>query len=383
MERGTATAMVLGVAGAGMAALYLLRRIPSGKGRVAVTVLDASTGDPVAGASVTVGADTKTSAVDGRAVFDVDPGEYDVTVSKQGYQDCSTTATATGGHETRITCRLVSGGGPVDRFSLKVTVKGMVDFGSDLYSQTKWVKVERPVSGIKVVADGPTPRDGFTLPDGTVTFNLLSGPYTVKVVRDSTVLASVSVQLDGDKETTIELGPLVSLPKVTAPPLYTDYGGRYSMVPDAVPFLASGGAYRTGRVGVVVDHSDQREIDDTTVEVFETNDPTINSPADINVVLLYTVHNMRISRGWRGMWEGECSCGFDKTGEWEDVYHALLDHGNSVASPGTASYLGEPAPSTAQINVAGEGKYLHVIVTNPRTKATTMLVMPIAIPEDP
>ncbi|USQ78187.1 carboxypeptidase regulatory-like domain-containing protein [Ornithinimicrobium faecis] len=104
---GTASGTV--TVGDGETATLDLTMVKEPRGTAAVTVVDAATGDPVAGAQVAVGDTTIETADNGVAVVaDLLPGTHDVTVSRSGYLDGMTEVTVVAGEEAAVTVELVA-----------------------------------------------------------------------------------------------------------------------------------------------------------------------------------------------------------------------------------------------------------------------------------
>jgi len=71
-------------------------------GTISGTVTDSSTGNPIAGATVTANGISVSTGADGTYTIEVPPGTYNVTVSADGYKDSSKTNIAVGAEEAKI-----------------------------------------------------------------------------------------------------------------------------------------------------------------------------------------------------------------------------------------------------------------------------------------
>jgi len=71
-------------------------------GTISGTVTDSSTGNPIAGATVTANGISVSTGADGTYTIEVPPGTYNVTVSMNGYKDSSKTDITVGAEEAKI-----------------------------------------------------------------------------------------------------------------------------------------------------------------------------------------------------------------------------------------------------------------------------------------
>jgi subtilisin family serine protease len=150
-------------------ALALLDAAPVGdRGTLAGTVTDAATGDPIAGATVSITGPAEreaTTGADGKFSMLVPSGEYQVSVSLFGYETKTTTATVTTGETTTLDVALDA----VPRVSLSGAVTDGSGHGWPLYAKVT-------VAGPSGAADYTNPVNGrysLTLPAGatyTLTF---------------------------------------------------------------------------------------------------------------------------------------------------------------------------------------------------------------------
>jgi hypothetical protein len=301
------------------------------------------------------------------------------------------------GNELVLTFRLqkLPGGAPpgetlpeAQYCNLKVTVVGWVEFGSDVYKLTKWVTIKRPVGGVKVVAEGPTPNETLTELDGTATFyRLLTGAYTVKVVHDGSVVAQQGVSLAKDTEVTVEVPSTVVLGRIKEGPTYFDAGGRFLFEFAHVP--VPGTVYSAPKIGLLVVRGDL--LDDSSVEVFESDDPAMRDIGDPRVVFRYTVHNMRVRfESYLAAWRSivECSAGDYSPSFWYQGLDAAWAGADShareaVSREGTAAFVGEYyvpdwTASPLYVRVRGAGKYLHVKVWDRDKARYTLATLPVA-----
>jgi len=368
---------------------FLLRRVPPGMGRLEVVVRDRDTWNPVGGATVSVDtAGSKQTDPSGRAVFDLDPGEYEVRASCPGYLDASTVTAVEADTTRTVTLVLGTTPEPPGRYDLEVTVRGWVDFGSDEYLVTKWVRVRRPVEGLLVSAEGPTPREAYTRADGTASLDyMLEGPYTILIKDGERVLHTVSVTVDRDMEVDVELPETVELPRVRADPILREMGGGFRISAHHVP-VGGGIEYFTVSGGLPPDY-----VDDSIVQVFESDSPSTASPYEPGAHD-YNPHNIYM---WTSFmlfyWEGGAACrsgdmwettkGATEQLAWEQAYALASGHVDDVVArgAGNAAYIGErwaDSASYGKIGVRGQKRYLHIKVLG-KTGAVTMLVLPIAV----
>ncbi len=86
-------------------------------GTISGTVTDSSTGDPIAGATVTANGVSVSTGTDGTYSIEVPPGTYDVTGSADGYEDSSKTGvTVVAGETTPVDFELT----PIQRASQNI-----------------------------------------------------------------------------------------------------------------------------------------------------------------------------------------------------------------------------------------------------------------------
>jgi len=245
------------------------------------------------------------------------------------------------------------------------------------------------------VAEGPTPDETFTEADGTATFyRLLTGAYTVRVVHDGSTVARQGVSLAKDTEVTVEAPDTVVLGRVRADPTYLDAGGRFAFGFAQVP--VPGTLYGDRLPGLLTVSGDL--LDDSSVEVFESDDPAVRDIGDPRVVFRYDVHNLRLWYegyvvAWR--WIVACTCGWSRdlwyvsVGDWKVAVGAALDHQRSAVGSGyAASFIGERAgpefpygrweESPLYIRVRGAGRYLHVKVWDRGKTRWTLATIPVA-----
>lgn len=138
-------------------------------GSITGTVTDASTGQPVAGATVSVPGQSLTTGSDGSyTLAGLPAGSYQVTVSDYGYQNATATVTVTAGQATTENTQLT--GRPHE------TVTGAVTAGPGtawpLYAQVSW-------------SDG----NGHS---GTVYTTPSTGQYTLSVLEDGSYTLTVT-----------------------------------------------------------------------------------------------------------------------------------------------------------------------------------------------
>ena len=81
---------------------FALTPLPPGKGAIAGMIIDALTGDPIEGATVTVDGYSTTTDADGYYNITIDPGTYTVTTSATGYESDSKSTTVDSGETTTV-----------------------------------------------------------------------------------------------------------------------------------------------------------------------------------------------------------------------------------------------------------------------------------------
>jgi thermitase len=94
------------------------------RGQIAGTVRSASTGQPIAGASVIARESGKSATTNGSGVYtlgDVNPGNVDVDVSANGYGSLTTQAAVSGGRPTTVNVSLVANPAIVQEISVALT----------------------------------------------------------------------------------------------------------------------------------------------------------------------------------------------------------------------------------------------------------------------
>ncbi|WP_084557964.1 S8 family serine peptidase [Hamadaea tsunoensis] len=143
-------------------------------GTVSGVVTDASTGTPIAGATITSGTRTATSAADGSYSLTVPAGDQPVTVTKFGYHDATATVTVTDGGTTTQDFALTP--------APNVTVSGKVTDGSG-HGWPLYAKIVIP-------GHAPVFTDPFT------------GKYSVVLPGNTTHTFTTSAQVPGYSTTT-------------------------------------------------------------------------------------------------------------------------------------------------------------------------------------
>ena len=141
---------------------------------VTVLVQD-GVGEPLEGADVTIDGEEATTGEDGTATFELEDGEYTVTAELDGYTDDSTTVTVDG-EETDATLTL---------HELHTLTVDVTDEDGDA------------IADATVAVDD---QEATTDDDGSVSFALPDGEYTVTAEQDGYEDAEADVTIDGDDE---------------------------------------------------------------------------------------------------------------------------------------------------------------------------------------
>lgn len=191
---------------------YFKREIEPGKGRIKAIVKDAATSDPIEGATVTANGVTETTGPDGIAKLDMDPGEYEVTVSKSGYETETRTEEVREGYETTMTVYMTEKGGPPpEYYTVSVKVKGPVYIhmpGGGYPDGGIPVPIDKhPLEGATVKLEGPRTYTMYTLENGEAHFSsVVGGSYRLSVERSDyrDFESSLEISEDGDWEVTME-----------------------------------------------------------------------------------------------------------------------------------------------------------------------------------
>ena len=163
-------------------------------GNIAGTVTDASTGDPIAGATVTADGNSATTDANGAyTINNVSPGDYTVTASAAKYVEQSKTVTVTAGTTTTLNFELIPMNG---------TISGIVTDSS----------TGDPISGATVTADG---MSAITNSSGHYTISdVPAGTYTVTVSADgykSSSQTDITVVAEATTTVNFELTPALSI----------------------------------------------------------------------------------------------------------------------------------------------------------------------------
>jgi ABC-type Fe3+ transport system substrate-binding protein len=127
---------------------------PEGKATIEGVVTDEA-GDPVSGASVTVDGETVTTGSDGAYSFEVDAGTYTVTVSKSGYDETSSSITATGDGEYTVDLNIIEtdAGTEPDPDTGKVELKIITRHGSDILFKARAAFLETDIAAEYGITD--------------------------------------------------------------------------------------------------------------------------------------------------------------------------------------------------------------------------------------
>lgn len=127
---------------------------PEGKATIEGVVTDEA-GDPVSGASVTVDGETVTTGSDGVYSFEVDAGTYSVTVSKSGYDEESSTVTASADGEYTVDLNLIEtdAGTEPDPDTGKVELKIITRHGSDILFKARAAFLETDIAAEYGITD--------------------------------------------------------------------------------------------------------------------------------------------------------------------------------------------------------------------------------------
>lgn len=385
-----------GAAVLGVAVYYGMQLVKAQqKATLEVRVVDKS-GNPINGATVSVDTQTKTT-VNGSAVFELERGEYNVSVSMSGYHSYSTVISVEEGYRYTLNITLVSTQqqpsppvyppSPTQVYvKLKITVNGWVDFGSDVYRDTKWVPVKKPVRVlIEAYSNGTFADSEYTAADGTAELEVPAGTVELRIKDGTTLVASYTITADGDKEITIDL-PSTYRFKERADPIFTEAGGGYNITLLEVPVPNHVIEIQVShpKAGLVDYEKDPME--DAEMVVWEADTTDAQSPYDPAVKFRYTVHNIY---GVRGSWLDNpkvvCRLGdFEASGSDSflklEGYRKAREHMQEVSRyGGAAGFYGEAgvSPTRAFIGVKGDGRYLYIRIVS-KLGGYTQYILPIA-----
>ena len=139
-----------------MYSMLMLITLPKGAKDITVTISDGA--NPVSGATVTVAGNEQTSGADGKASFeDVTEGTQTITVTKEGFQDYSSTISV--GSTTKFTVTLTAVG------TLTVTVMDSEDEPAPIIGATVTIGTDSETTG----DDGKVEFPNLTYEDKEVT----------------------------------------------------------------------------------------------------------------------------------------------------------------------------------------------------------------------
>lgn len=125
------------------------------------TVIDADTGEPVEGANITVNGEQTVTNVNGTYSLNIIFGDYNLTVTKEGYFTNTTTVTAVSWETQTINFTI----------SKIATINGTV-----IDAET-----EEPIVGANITANGAQTTTGS---DGTYELNVTAGTYDLMVTKE-------------------------------------------------------------------------------------------------------------------------------------------------------------------------------------------------------
>ncbi|WP_226005885.1 carboxypeptidase regulatory-like domain-containing protein [Natrinema salinisoli] len=152
-------------------------------GTVEGTVTDAD-GDPIAGATVTVGNETVTTAADGSYAVDLETGDYTLTVSADAYEETSEDVTVEADTTTTVDVTLELT--PTDG-----TLEGTVTDADG-----------EPIAGATVAVDD---QQTTTDENGSYSLELEAGDYTLAVSAEGYEDASQNVTIEVETTTTADV----------------------------------------------------------------------------------------------------------------------------------------------------------------------------------
>lgn len=144
-----------------------------------ITVNDGT--DAISGATVTIGTDSETTGDDGKCTFELDDGTYDISVTKTGYADGSSSVTINGSDTTK---------------TISLTIVDTISFTIN--------DGENPIQGATVVIGETTKTTGTS---GGCTFpNMAYDTYSATISATGYATATESIEFDAEhKSFTISL----------------------------------------------------------------------------------------------------------------------------------------------------------------------------------
>ena len=162
---------------------------PPTTGMIEGTVRDAQTGAALSGAVLSTDptTDVVTSSSDGSFSFEnITPGEYSISVTKNGYQNASVSVTVTAGKTTRADIVLLPSFG---------SISGVV----------KDATTELPIQGVNIQTD-PATSSVTTDSDGRYTISgITPGSYKVKTSKSGYADAEIPVVVTAGNETAADI----------------------------------------------------------------------------------------------------------------------------------------------------------------------------------
>ena len=190
-----------------------------------------STANRVAGATVTVGGQTVTTAADGLFTFTLNPGSYTATVTKAGYGSNSATRTVTAG-------ATIWGSMEINATASTGTLNGKVF----VFNAATPADMSQAISGAVVTVGTQTVTSAA---DGTFSLTVPAGTYLVSVAKGGYLTNTVSKTVGAGGTTTANVGLSVSGPDLQAPQV-------------SITFPSNEAALDLGRINLAGTASDDR-----------------------------------------------------------------------------------------------------------------------------